>query len=191
MRRILFVTVISLVLFSHYSQAEHVVQPVVVNASGTTISGAGKNIINSVGESVIGQTWGEGFSIQTGFFNEYFILPPTPTVTPTITVTSTPIRTFNGEIISKKWVYAAPNPIRGSIAHIYFHLARAADIEIKVYTTSSQLVISKRWDMKPAGKNYWRWHMSNLANGVYIMRVKAKGADGRTTIVKKKIVLVK
>ncbi|MCD4813011.1 T9SS type A sorting domain-containing protein [bacterium] len=170
--------------------ANYILKDSVVNSGGNTQSTASRSVLSSVGETIVGQIWGGTTSSQAGFFNDYFIAPPTPTVTPTVTVTMTPIREFGGELITKKWVYAAPNPIRGHIGHIYFHLSEPADVEIKVYTTSNQLVISKRWDMRPAGKNYWQWNMSNLANGVYIMRVKAKNGN-RTTIVKKKIALIK
>ncbi|MCD4814716.1 T9SS type A sorting domain-containing protein [bacterium] len=192
-KNFIITVIISLAPLTLYAaqSANYMITESIINASGTTYTGSGKMMLDSLGEGAIGQSYGSVYSIQTGFFNDYYILPPTPTVTPTITVTGTPIRQFGSEVISKDWVYAAPNPIRGHIGHIYYHLAESADVEIKVYTTSNQFVISKRWDMRPAGKNYWQWNMSNLANGVYIMRVKARGINGRTTIVIKKIALIK
>lgn len=172
----------------------HRLEPVVVNAGGTTLTGLNpqntpRALINSIGESVIKQTWGSVFSIQAGFFNDYFVLAPTPTVTPTVTVTSTPIRGFGGELLSEEWVFAAPNPIRGNRANIVYHLAEPAEVEIKIYTTTSKLVISKHWDSMPAGENHWYWNTSGIANGVYFLLVKAKG-QGRSTLIKKKIALV-
>lgn len=172
----------------------HRLEPVVVNAGGTTLTGLNpqntpRALINSIGESVIKQTWGSVFSIQAGFFNDYFVLAPTPTVTPTVTVTSTPIRGFGGELLSEEWVFAAPNPIRGNRANIVYHLAEPAEVEIKIYTTTSKLVISKHWDNMPAGENHWYWNTSGIANGVYFLLVKAKG-QGRSTLIKKKIALV-
>lgn len=173
---------------------QHRLEPVVVNAGGTTVTGVNpqgtpRALLDSIGEPIIKQTWGSVFSIQAGFFNDYFILAPTPTVTPTVTVTSTPIRGFGGELLSEEWVFAAPNPIRGNRANIVYHLAESAEVEIKIYTTTSKLVISKHWDSVPAGENHWYWNTSGIANGVYFLLVKAKG-QGRSTLIKKKIALV-
>jgi hypothetical protein len=168
----------------------HRLEPVVVNAGGTTLSGSGRELLDSIGESVIKQSWGSTYSIQAGFFNDYFILAPTPTVTPTVTVTVTPIRGFGGELLSAEWVFAAPNPIRGTRANIVYHLAETAEVEIKVFTTTNQLVISKHWDSIPAGENHWYWNTSGIANGVYFLLVKASGSQGRSTMIKKKIALV-
>lgn len=172
----------------------HRLEPVVVNASGRTLTGLAptgtpRALLDSIGESVIKQTWGSVFSIQAGFFNDYFVLAPTPTVTPTVTVTSTPIRGFGGELLSAEWVFAAPNPIRGNRANIVYHLAEPAEVEIKIFTTTSKLVISQHWDSVPAGENHWYWNTSGIANGVYFLLVKAKG-QGRSTLIKKKIALV-
>lgn len=176
-------------LYAAYSDL-HGLEPVVVNAGGQTLSGNGRNLLDSIGESIIRQTWGQSFSIQAGFFNDYFVLPPTPTVTPTVTATSTPIRGFGGELLSAEWVFAAPNPIRGNRANIVYHLAEPAEVEIKIFTTTSKLVISKHWDSVPAGENHWYWNTSGIANGVYFLLVKASGSQGRSTLIKKKIALV-
>lgn len=168
----------------------HRLEPVMVNAGGATLAGNSRNLLDSIGESIINPTWGQAFSFQAGFFNDYFLQPPTPTVTPTVTVTSTPIRGFWGDLLSKAWVYAAPNPIRGHRANVVYHLAEPAEVEIKIFTTTNHLVISRHWDSVPAGENHWYWNTSNIANGVYIMRVKARNGN-QTTVVKKKIAVIK
>jgi len=194
MQRILFIIILCLLLLPYEAlsaASTYQISPVIVNASGTTLSGEQRDLRNSVGETVVGPTWGNAFSMQAGFFNEYYSERPTPTVTPTVIVTSTPVRTFNGELLHQHWVYAAPNPIRGHRANIVYHLAEAAEVEIKIYTPSNQLVISRRFGHMPAGEHHWYWNTSNIANGVYIMLVKARGSNGKTTKVKKKIALVK
>jgi hypothetical protein len=157
----------------------------------------------TLGEPLIGQTWGDAYSVQFGFFNDYFISLPTPTVTPTltvtptmtitrtITITTTPLRYFDGEIIHEDWVYAAPNPIRGIRGNIVFNLAVPADVELKIFTPHNQEVLSRRWSSLPAGENRWVWDTANMANGVYILFIKAKSHDGKTTIIKKKVALIK
>ncbi|MCK5243262.1 T9SS type A sorting domain-containing protein [bacterium] len=120
---------------------------------------------------------------------------PTTTTTPTITPTPTPRPTalagFDGRIISKKHIYAAPNPIRGHIANIVIFTQQAAEVSVKLFTTSNQEVLSFRRHYGSAGKHTEKVNMSNLANGVYLLLVKAGNADGVEERVIKKIALVK
>ncbi|MCK5241268.1 T9SS type A sorting domain-containing protein [bacterium] len=108
-----------------------------------------------------------------------------PTATPTVT----PIKNFDGNIISKKHIYAAPNPARGSHANIVIYTNQAADVSGILFTTSNQEVLSFRRHYS-AGKNVERINISNLANGVYLLLVKAK-AGGVEERVIKKIAIVK
>jgi hypothetical protein len=161
------------------------------SVNSTTFPGDTITLQSNVGESFNDRTGSSNHAVQVGLFNDFFVLPPTPTVTPTatmtptITVTTTPIRSFGGELLDKQYVYAAPNPIRGSVANIYYDLAQPADVEIKIYTTGHRLVISKNWSNMPAGKNYWAWNESNMANGVYLMLITAKNQNKTTKLVKK------
>jgi len=157
----------------------------VINSSGTTRTGSGKLLRDSLGEAQIDQSYGKQFSIQAGFFNEYFLPAPTATVT------VTPIRTFGDQIMSEHYIYAAPNPIRGVVGHLYFDIAEPAEVTLKIFTVSNQLVISQHWDGLPPGTNHWDWNAANMANGVYLLWLRAKGADGKTTTVVKKIALIK
>lgn len=163
----------------------------VINSSSNTYTAVGRQIYESVGEAVVIQSYGNLYSVQVGFFNDYFVAKPTPTPTLIPTPTSTIIRTFDGELIHKKYVYAAPNPIRGHKGNIYFDLATSAEVELKIYTPQSQLVLSQHWDSLPAGKNMWVWNTANMANGIYLLRLKARNSDGKTTVVIKKIALIK
>ncbi len=114
---------------------------------------------------------------------------PTPTPTITLTCTSTPVPGFDGRIISKKYIYAAPNPARGSHANIVIYTQQAADVSGILFTTSNQEVLSFRHHYS-AGKNVKRINISNLANGVYLLLVKAR-AGGVEERVIKKIAIVK
>lgn len=146
---------------------------------------------NAVGETLAGQTYGGQYSIQAGYFNDYYFDKPTPTVTPTrtvtptMTITGTPLRTFGGELLDKQFVYPAPHPIRGAYANLYWHLAEAAKVKVKIYTTGNQLVIAKDFGWQSAGKNYWHWHVANLANGPYIMLITADNGKKKTRVIKK------
>ena len=168
MRLLVVILSASLFAFSHYpllaAQSEHYQQGIsVVNSAGNTYSGSGKQALDSMGEPLIGQSFGSHYSVQSGFFNEYFLPPPTPTIT------CTPIRTFGNDIMSEHFVFAAPNPIRGTTGHIFFDLSDHAEVTLKIYSTSNNLVISQHWDNLPAGTNTWNWNTSGIANGVYLL----------------------
>ena len=165
--------------------ADEQISPYLVNAVGNTQSSQGIYLMDTLGESVVGQSSGGGDVIQSGFFNEFMLPQPTPTITPTV------IRTFEGAILNERYVYAAPNPMRGGRGNLCFELAEAAEVTLEVYTPSSKLVLSKHWSSRPAGKNSWVWEHRNMANGVYLLRVEAKGMSGKKSVVIKKISIVK
>lgn len=162
-----------------------------INSGGNTGTSTSYQFYYSIGEAAAGQAYGATTSAQIGFLNDYFIAAPTPTVTPTVsttptvTITTTPIIQFGGELLDLKYVYPAPHPIRGPYAHIYYHLAESAHVKIKVFTTSNKLVIAKEFGLQPAGKNYWQWHVANLANGPYLMLITAEKGSKKTRLIKK------
>lgn len=175
--------------------SNYIIDDSIINSGGTTSTSASFHLLrDALGEPIVGQC-DDGISvIQSGYYNNFIVpLPtgtPTATASATATTTVTPIRQFGGELIDEKWIYAAPHPVRGHTAHINIHLAEPADVEIKIYTTTNQLVLSENLDHLPAGRNYWDWNVSNLANGVYMVLIKAE--NGKiTSIVKKKIAVIK
>ncbi len=118
---------------------------------------------------------------------------PTPTPTPTATVTPTPINLegFDGQLISKKFVYTAPNPVRGNNANFTVYVKAACTLEVQVYTTSHQKVMTFNLECPTAGFHHKQVYMGNLANGVYLFLVKAKDEYGKSERVIKKIALIK
>ncbi len=167
------------------AQSEHYkLHSYVVNSAGTTHTAAGRQVFDTVGEAATGPQQGSGYAMQAGFFSDFYMPPPTPTIT------CTPIRTFGGEILSEGFVFAAPNPMRGNIGHIYFDLAMPAEVTMKIYTTTSNFVISKNWDNLPAGTNKWDWEMGNMSNGVYFLLITARSLNGKESRVTKKIAII-
>lgn len=187
---ILVIAMVPVILWAASSE-NYSLDAMILDGAGNTYSGSGKIVHDVLGGFSINQSFGEVYSIQSGFFNDYFLLPPTPTVTSTITATLTPIRSFGGEVTRHDRVFAAPNPIRGGEGKIYFDLAMPAVVEVKIYTAHNQLVLSRRLGELPAGQNLWRWQIGDIANGVYLLRLKAKNSDGKTTVVLRKIIIIK
>jgi hypothetical protein len=76
-----------------------------------------------------------GFS--PAILSNAFTILPVPASTPTpapINDTSSMPGDFEGQIISKNYCYAAPNPIRGHIAKIHVICKQAATVKIKIFT---------------------------------------------------------
>lgn len=115
----------------------------------------------------------------------------TPTVTPTISATETPISDFEGRMISEKYTYTAPNPARGDYANFTIHVREACELKVKVYTTSNRYVMGFGLNCSAPGKYQKRVYMGNLANGVYLFLVKAKNSYGNHEKLIKKIGLIK
>jgi hypothetical protein len=93
-------------------------------------------------------------------------------------------------MISENHTYCAPNPSRGETMNYVVNTARACEVEVKMYTSTHRFV--QRFDLHcpGPGKYEHRFYVGNLANGVYLMMVKAQGND-RVEKVVKKVALIK
>jgi hypothetical protein len=82
----------------------------ILNAGGTTRTGSAYQTFDSVGEVITGQTYGSQYSNQAGFFNDYFMPPPTATP---IAASERTLKVWNSQI----------NPSRGEQARIRWYQA--------------------------------------------------------------------
>jgi len=184
--------------FAASESANYRLNESIVNAAGNTYSGSTARLYDSLGEPAIGQGFGSQYSIQAGFFNNYFLPPPTPTTTPTpeptAPVTTTPLPSigdFQGQIVDPKYFYVAPNPARGTDVNFKFFLKQPAEVEIRIYTPQGSHVLTKSFNYYAQGWNTVVWNASGMANGVYFYVVEAK-VNGITEKLKvKKLALVK
>ncbi len=69
-----------------------------------------------------------------------------------------------------------PNPIRGKTATVRVHLGAVTSWRIRIFTTAGNEVI----DVAPVpvsshAVNEWRWDVSNLSNGLYLIQLEAEG----------------
>lgn len=124
---------------------------------------------------------------------------PTPTKTAQVvftatakpTSTITPLGGFNGKLLDKKYTYFAPNPMRGDHFKFVVHVPRACELKCKLYTTSRRFVLGFNLSCPGQGQYEHKEYVGNLANGVYLLLVKAKSADGTEDRVIKKLALIK
>lgn len=105
--------------------------------------------------------------------------------------TPTPIPNFGGKIISKDYVYCAPNPARGNFANVVIHTQQSAEINVKMFTTTNREVLSFGLSCPSQGKYTKQIYVGNIANGVYFLLVKAITRDGIEEKVKVKMALIK
>lgn len=144
--------------------------------------GDGRNEVYGVGE--------EGNVYQFKAVSIPATATPTVTVTPTVTPIPTPLVGFQGRIIDADYIYAAPNPVRGHIANIVIFTNESARITAKLFTTTNREVLSFDRNYSQ-GQHTERVNISNLANGVYLLLVKARNDSGIEEKVIKKIAIVK
>lgn len=98
----------------------------------------------------------------------------THTITPTASVTPTVTETPVALMLSLKGNY--PNPARYS-TNVVFYLARNADVKLKIFTVSGELVYEEKAHF-PEGHNTILWNLINgagkdVASGVYIYKLEA------------------
>lgn len=194
MKKLLFSSLVVLLLASLSSADESVMKKSLFNIAGNVSDSNGHTLSSSIGEMVIGQSSAE-MVLQAGYFNEFVIPIPTATVTPTITPTliptATPLQGFDGKYIAKKYTYTAPNPVRGRYANFNVRVQQACTVEVLVYTTSNQFVMSFNIDCSGEGLYQKQVFMGNLANGVYLFLVRAKVNGVEKERLVKKIALIK
>jgi hypothetical protein len=74
--------------------------------------------------------------------------------------------------------YCYPNPARKRYSHIQVYAEEEARLHISISTVIDQPVMHMRKKI-PQGKYTHRVDVSDFANGVYLVRVHARYADGR------------
>ena len=65
-----------------------------------------------------------------------------------------------------------PNPFNPS-THIKFNIPRSANVEISVYNVAGQFIGKLLNENKKAGTYIVNWDASNMASGMYFIRMKA------------------
>jgi flagellar hook assembly protein FlgD len=88
-----------------------------------------------------------------------------------------------------------PNPYKDYV-DIVFWLSVAAEVNVKIYTVSGEVVAEKAGVKGFPGNNSFRWDGRNsrgkhAASGVYIYRIEANSRDGQRTRVVGKLAAVK
>jgi hypothetical protein len=89
--------------------------------------------------------------------------------------------TTGGTGIGFQDVYAYPNPL-DSETDVVFTLDRSIEVSIRIFSVSGRTV-RKATVQASAGRNGWRWDGRDqagdpVANGVYLLRLAAKGSSG-------------
>ncbi len=81
-----------------------------------------------------------------------------------------------------------PNPVFGAEVHARVVLGASADVTVTVYTMEGQRALRRRWRANASGAPDTPFDealdVSNLASGVYFMRVHIVTAGGSTTLVR-------
>jgi M6 family metalloprotease-like protein len=82
------------------------------------------------------------------------------------------------DLMPDKSVYNYPNPAKDETTIRYF-LSRDAQVDIKIYDLSGDLVAQASQSGKANTENEYKWNCSKYASGVYLCRVEAKSDNGK------------
>jgi hypothetical protein len=88
-----------------------------------------------------------------------------------------------------------PNPF-SDYCHITYWLSRDADIEIRIWDVSGELVVVRSKIQGIKGNNYFLWDRKNrrdleAASGVFIYRILATTQEGESASAMDKLAIVK
>jgi hypothetical protein len=143
----------------------------------------------------------------------------TPTITKTFTYTLTPTRTITntftitltGTITMTQTVTPTvtetppmfymrdegpfPNPTGGGTTVVYW-ISKAADITVRIFTVSGELVAEKKEGLKPKYYNSYYWGGSNraeknVASGIYLYKIMADDTSGHKLWVMGKVSILR
>ena len=100
-----------------------------------------------------------------------------------------PVVPVYADLMPDKSVYNYPNPAKDETTIRYF-LSRDAQVDIKIYDLSGDLVAETSQSGKANTENEYKWDCSKYASGVYLCRVEAK-SDGGKNVAFCKVALIK
>jgi M6 family metalloprotease-like protein len=92
-----------------------------------------------------------------------------------------PVVPVYAELMPDKSVYNYPNPAKDETTIRYF-LSRDAQVNIKIYDLSGDLVAQTSQSGKANTENEYKWDCSKYASGVYLCRVEAKSDNGKNVV---------
>jgi hypothetical protein len=101
-----------------------------------------------------------------------------PTSTPTITLTSTPLPAGLQSLSAGSYVY--PEPARGDTANLAMVLPESGQASITIFNSAGAAVAHLQ-DPRPAGLQVWTFHINAYAPGVYYYRVTLQGDSGKSS----------
>lgn len=167
--------------FLHAAESlNYKLQETVAGSLGTTRSAAGKVLRDSGGEAVVGQGYSANYSIQAGFFHEYYFSAPTPTVTPTTIVpVTTTLKVFHSQI----------NPTLGESATVRWTQSAAGRVSVTVYNLAGERIATlvKNQTLGAGQFHQAEWNGTNsrgtaVGSGIYIVHLKGPDFEARGKI---------
>jgi hypothetical protein len=173
--------------FATSQSAHYRLNETIASAAGNTYSGASSCLYDSLAEPAIGQSFGQQYSVQTGFFNNYFLPKPTPTATIIPTSTMTPVAKIPAVFF--KIYHSQINPTRGEQARISWCQPQDGPVSIKIYNLLGDKVATlfENENFKSGEYHEVNWNgrtqKGSLAgSGIYIVQLTAPGNEARNKI---------
>jgi len=86
----------------------------------------------------------------------------------------------SGELMPAGRVYNYPNPAEGNSTTIRYYLNYSAEVTISIVNLAGELVTELKGPGNAQTDNEVSWPLSGISNGVYLAKVEAVSADGKS-----------
>ena len=98
---------------------------------------------------------------------------------------------FNNTFFPKGEAYNYPNPVYGSETNIHYYVSVDSKINIKIFDLAGDFVAELNDNAQGGMSHETKWDVSNIQSGVYLARIEAQGADGKSESNIIKIAIIK
>jgi hypothetical protein len=106
-------------------------------------------------------------------------------------ITGATATNYVNEFFPKGKVYNYPNPVYTGQTAIRYYVAENSKINIKIFDLAGDFVAELNNEAQGGYESETIWNVSNIQSGIYLARVEASGADGKTESNIIKIAVVK
>lgn len=98
---------------------------------------------------------------------------------------------YNAEFFPSNRVYNYPNPVYDGVTAIRYYVSEDSKINIKIFDLAGDFIAEMNDNARGGYDNETMWDVGNIQSGVYLARVEANSASGKTESKVIKIAVVK
>lgn len=98
---------------------------------------------------------------------------------------------FQSAVLDEQHVHAVPHPIKADLASIRYELAAPVQEVLAEFLDATGRKVDTVHGSTAPGFNTLTWDVRKRANGLYFLKLKVRGQDGKETVILKKLAVVR